>query len=460
MAGEVKSTNSSEISGVTARGNITVKTTNRLYLGGFAGKAWGTNPAIYTITNSFYENGVIKAEVSDGNQAAFIGGFAGFIGDDTGFGPTFIGCWSKAGNISVSYYGTNTIYLGGFIGVLSNTDISDCYSVSPLQILEAPDVGEVNIGGFIGKAQGDNVSSIKKCYSAASLSVTGVKSQTNNGGLIGYVQAPSANDTINRITVSQCYATGDIYSQTGGLSCSGGLLGYTRGVTVSECWAAGKVTIATNPDRTGDGRLLAGGLVGYVSHYSVIEDSYARGNVEVDNPYTTTGNIGAGGIAGFTTYYPTIRRCFATGSVLGQGANNTSYNIHTGGIVGLQNYIENKYGVIENCVALNQRITAIGGHSGPTAKRIYGWPGTDVGNNNYALAGMVVGTASSYLNPTITWVTTPTSAPNGPHGQDITAADARDLAQWTTTMGFFGASSPWSATGIGRGYPRLAWEFE
>ncbi|MDR2923754.1 MAG: hypothetical protein LBU85_10510 [Treponema sp.] len=339
-------------------------------------------------------------------------------------------------------------HFGGIAGNSKGTIISRAASAGSITVNNG---GGCYVGGLIGYAN-DSASSITNCHSTADVEVTG--DTPSIGGLLGYAWS-------GQMTISQCYATGNVKAIVKNSAIAGGLIGYTRKVTIIECYATGKVTIETKP-RTGAGYLYGGGLIGYLSADSLIEDSYATGNVEIDNPYTPSGTIGAGGLVGLLTssYYnygnsvSRIQRCFATGSVHARGTSATG-GVYSGGIFGVQ---DSGDGAFTNCVALNQKITAIGGHGSPFSARIYGYKYSNVlnGTNNYALAGMTLNTASSYTSPAII-ARTPASNSSGQDGADLPAA----AGTWSTwiNIGFNAANSRWSATNIGtRGYPRLAWE--
>ncbi|DAA93865.1 TPA: hypothetical protein CPT88_10835 [Candidatus Gastranaerophilales bacterium HUM_8] len=112
----------------------------------------------------------------------------------------------------------------------------------------------------------------------------------------------------------------------------GGLVGSTR-ITVKNCYATGNI----------QGRDRIGGLLGYSSYGvgSYVSDSYATGNV------ISTGGNGGGGLVGESESAP-IRNCFATGNVkltnydvggglIGKGDNARVYNSYASGKVTVKN---------------------------------------------------------------------------------------------------------------------------
>jgi prepilin-type N-terminal cleavage/methylation domain-containing protein len=115
-------------------------------------------------------------------------------------------------------------------------------------------------------------------------------------------------------TITDCYATGEVT----GNNRTGGLVGHTYSSSITSCYATGKVT----------GNYDTGGLVGK-SDSDIITNCYATGSV--------TGNIDyTGGLVGYNT--GTIENCYATGNITGDW--------YIGGLVGY-----NKSGFITNCYA-------------------------------------------------------------------------------------------------------------
>jgi len=85
------------------------------------------------------------------------------------------------------------------------------------------------------------------------------------------------------------------------------------------------------------------------------------------------------------------------------------------------------------------------------AARIYGFPATDIGEGNFALATMSIEVDASYA----TFVpSTRDPAPNlaGPDGQNASASAFRGR----NGMGF--TAPTWNFIGVSRGFPHLAWQ--
>jgi hypothetical protein len=280
------------------------------------------------------------------------------------------------------------------------------------------------------------------------------------GGLVG-----QTNSSSEAVTISQCYATGQVSLFTTGDSYGGGLIGDTQNTTIGECWASGSVHVKGLPGNTGT--LSAGGLAACLRASSKIENSYALGDVLADNPYATGSATYAGGLLGRqTSLYPSddygVSYSFAKGTVTVQtNTSSTSAATYAGGLVGYQDS-----GYIEYCVSLGETVTAKGSSVNKAAARVYGYPAaTATGlNDNYALSVMYLETWNKYRNGALdSPQPTVTSDAAGPHGANVApGTNTAGIGQlgttefWGTTMGF---GSEWNTTsGIARGYPRLAWQ--
>ena len=118
------------------------------------------------------------------------------------------------------------------------------------------------------------------------------------GALAGYV---------NNATIENVYSTGKV---TGAGDQIGGLIGDVNSSNVKNVYSTAEVEGNTN----------VGGLIGYLGKYSVLENSYATGDVH-SKAYQ------AGGLVGGIRYGGTIRNSYATGDVYGVE--------NVGGLVGL-----------------------------------------------------------------------------------------------------------------------------
>jgi hypothetical protein len=339
-----------DVSNAAARGNITVKTgSGSVNVGGLVATMYSQALAVKpTVSNSYYETGAILVESAG---TTYLGGAFGQMGNTNANGGIITDCFSRAGSITVSKYGTGSFGMGGFGGYVFNAEFIRCYSESPLTLSEAPETTLIWVGGFIGYLYvNQDTMAVAGCYAAAPITARG--NQLYVGGLLGssYV-GPSA--TLN---VSNCYATGNVFSFSSSVNYSGGLIGLNRG-NLSECWASGRVEAKGIPGKTS--LIHAGGLVGQNNTSCSIENCYATGEVIADDPYSGD-DIYAGGLAG--SNFGDIRYSFSTGNVTAQSNSTRSY---AGGLVG---YCSGS-GNIQYSVAAGETIIAKGPHPSTTAAR-------------------------------------------------------------------------------------------
>jgi hypothetical protein len=377
-----------------------------------------------------------------------VGGFVGQVGGSSiTDGPEISGCFSWAAEIRLSQFGDVLTALGGFAGIVYATKFDNCYSESPLRIPDASSATSLYAGGFIGYmiAYSGKENIVQNCHATAALEVSGVAPRV--GGLIGF----SYGTGTAVVSVSQCYSTGPIAASSTDANHSGGLIGYAVLTAVTECWASGSVQAKGLPGKSGV--IYAGGLAGYLTSGSNIENSYALGDVLADDPYSG-GVVYAGGLTGYLN--SALSYSFAKGSVTAQTASGSA--VYAGGITGNRNN-----GNIQHCVALGETVIAKGSGS-KAASRVYGFSSGNFGTDNYALSVMKIGEYSTYYAP-LTPAPVSVTDPTAPHGADAapgTASGALGNANFWTARGFNqGGDSPantWSMNGIARRYPRLSWQ--
>jgi hypothetical protein len=138
------------------------------------------------------------------------------------------------------------------------------------------------------------------------------------GGLAGAAFGPTST---HNLTISDSYATGDVYTTyggPGGLDSAGGLIGnvWDR-VIISNSYATGNVYSGMSPIPYGSYNY--GGLVGSFIRSS-INNSYATGNVVTDKGSNVGGLVGLASVSN-------IRNSYAIGDVTG---NNS-----VGGLIGM-----------------------------------------------------------------------------------------------------------------------------
>lgn len=259
---------------------------------------WDTN---FILTADLDLNGVTLTPIGDPNEPYFAGSLNGnghvirnvtinmpstdYVGL---FGYVYSGRVSNLGLENANITGHYSV--GGLIGYNFNGTVSDCYVT-----------GDVNatytaIGGLIG----DNVGTVRNSYAT-----TAVSGLAGIGGLIG------VSEGVGTI-VSDCHATGPV-SNTNlpdtGIAWFGGLIGVVEQTTVSNCYATGNVYVYNN-----SGNLQIGGLIGV--NVGTVNNCYATGSVG--------GMDYVGGLIGYNAN--TIGNSYSTGSVIGR--------YYVGGLIG------------------------------------------------------------------------------------------------------------------------------
>jgi uncharacterized protein (TIGR02145 family) len=212
-----------------------------------------------TITNSYAKGNVISYDDA--------GGLVGY--NSNTYADLFFTIIKKK-SIVENNYATGNVKgkdAGGLIGINRGT-ITDCYATGNVN-------GSENSGGLVGENGDRDRDTLKgiitNCYATGK-----VNGSKNSGGFVGN----------NEGSITKCYAMGNVRSN----ESAGGLIGSNEG-TVTNCYAMGNVEGKTN-----------GGLVGINSQKSVIENSYATGNVSgIGN--TNGGLVGNNGSGTITTSY-------------------------------------------------------------------------------------------------------------------------------------------------------------
>jgi len=144
-----------------------------------------------------------------------------------------------------------------------------------------------------------------------------------------------------RGTVSNCYATGTVSSNSTGVSrtaYAGGLVGVIYGTTITNCYTEGSINaycIGYYAD--------AGGLVGEMQ-YSTVSNSYSTASVTANSSGNRITKVG--GVAGFL-WHSTMSNCYSTGTV-----SSSSTTSCVGGVAG-DLYLS----TVLNCAALNPDIS-------------------------------------------------------------------------------------------------------
>jgi len=449
-------------------GDITIHSvgTGSIYLGGVLGYV-----GFGTIRNSSYSDGTISFNTSGINEWHYIGGFFGSAQD-----ADIKDCNSNALSIiaQVTNPGISTLYIGGFLGMASQSNISNCKSSSSVIIPSTHlATGGVKAGGFSGmmRALNNNASGLTECSSTGNVYVhirntvtTPINHSSYIGGLVGLMINSTTNE--HRNFIDRCYATGDVtvtHHADGSFPGVGvgGLIGLAQYTEINESFAAGNVIVRKGTGGTMP--LIAGGLVGFLGwtsdarlQMSSITNSYALGNVSVDNPNDVNAALYAGGLVGYMQINDanSVTNSFAAGSVSARNANSDAIT-RVGGLIG-----HRQSGIIQNNAALGASVNVQGGSDvtgNRTAARIYGFPTSNIGSNNYALRTMIIEADASYstLNPESRTAVSGLDTPDGAN-TSLTSFYTQNFWTGTSPNGLGFPITVWDfSTVIGRGYPVL-----
>lgn len=252
------------------------------YTGGFVGVIDSATTSITGCSSSGSVTG-----------ASSIGGFAGgcTAKDKSG---VFTGNNSSA---SVTSSGSN---FGGFIGNGVGTFISN-YATG-----NVASTGGGNGGGFAGGVwEGSTGSVFSKNYATGNVS-----GNPNLGGLIGYIGG--------NLTLSECFATGNVGNSTKYNQKYGGLVGFTsdnatyitEGITIINCYATGDV----EPSFAG------GGLIGRIGLATTSVSNCAAWNARVFPHNSGNANWSSAAVVGVT--FPT---CTLTDNYRNPSMSLTAY---------------------------------------------------------------------------------------------------------------------------------------
>ena len=275
---------------------------------------------------------IILPEVGEGES-----NFTPLLSDETMFGGTLDGQGHKIVNLTV--YNTETFYSGLFSCIsasgsvtnltLENASVSGSNYIGGIAGYALGAVTDCTVAGsitylgnngykvFAGGIAGRAEASVDGCVTDVTITVENTQSETNVGGIAGYLEYGGWQEKPLTLTTS-----GDITVSTSGYVRAGGMIGFSNciGLYLSASHATGDVTSA------GNNGSYTGGLVGRGAGDLIIRDSYATGDVMS----TSTGSVYAsyaGGLVGYGSGTVTVTDSYATGDV-------TSTSVYAGGLVG------------------------------------------------------------------------------------------------------------------------------
>ena len=170
----------------------------------------------FKISKSYVKSSTIDL-LSNSLSTSSIGGFAGYSQ-----GSEITSSYFSGENSNTTYVNHNSVeYVGGFVGIMSNTIIKECFSVG--NIYGGDSYGSI-LGGLVGYSTGFSnqiINSFSKSNIVGGIFTNGTN-HTGLGGLIG---------TFNDTSISSCYATGTISPTTPGNE-TGGFAGLVNTNTV------------------------------------------------------------------------------------------------------------------------------------------------------------------------------------------------------------------------------------
>jgi hypothetical protein len=247
----------------------------------------------------------------------YVGALVGYMENSTITGS------SASGEIEDLKFDSTTDNVGGLFGRAYSSNISGCHSTVTIDT----GINSYNIGGFIGYTDSETV--IENSYSTGSVTVGSYA--YNIGGFVGWHRGGStitnSYSTGNvRAGVFDTFSTGETY-EVGGFAGGVGRTASTDSGYIYESYSTGNVETVGRPHND------TGGFAGSLQYGSIIEDSYAEGNITID--LGTNSHLGGfiGRIGSTSTNSPQVSRSYATGSIsTSQAIDYAVYNF--GGFVG------------------------------------------------------------------------------------------------------------------------------
>lgn len=205
----------------------------------------------------------------------------------------------------------------GKVGSLAGVIMGEVVIENSYSISGTISCSESGAGGLIGIYSG-NCITVENCYTDIDVTAGAM----NAGGIIGYTENYAGSHP-RALTISNCYALGDINATTN----AGGIAGVASsigGAIIKNCYSTGDITASS---------WTAGGIV--ANCFVDIENCYSTGNI--------TAEYEAGGIAGYLSTHQRsciVKNSYSTGKVTGIGL--------AGATIGcLEN--NSKTAVVENC---------------------------------------------------------------------------------------------------------------
>lgn len=330
-----------------------------------------------------------------------------------------------ASKISVSTGSSSNLYVGCVVGSISGGAITNCYSTGTVTgtVTGTASTSRVYAGGIAGRSTAE----ISKCHNTATVSVGAGSEYVEAGGIVGYTNGGTVSECYNTgrvtggwaggivgyassITFSNCYNTGNIFGQNGARrGIAGGIAGFMSG-NVLECHNTGTVMGKSS----GTESAMGGGIVGQIQDGEV-SFCYNTGSVTASATGESTASY-AGGITGYRSS-GTTSNCYSTGAVTAS-TTNSSAKVCAGGIAGKEyggngsNALVTKCyntGKIKASAPSDAKYVYAGGVAGHT-ENSYSGKYTTV---NYCYnVGAVTGSAKAYVGGVVGYAATRSNISN------------------------------------------------
>ena len=219
---------------------------------------------------------------------------------------TLIDCYNKA-DISMPLAVTGLASYALSVDFKTTLYVEGCYNTGNITTTNTTQVSPIS--GLLQNIMPGSV--MKNCWNSGDVTAYSSSSKQASG-LFGYIGYLSTMTEADRVLISGCHNSGNISCATQ----AGGIMGYIVDYCiVDSCYNTGNVTTTAS--------YSAGGIAGYVNYAvgnSVISNCWNSGNITAATTY-------AGGIIGYDPATDTVKDCFNVGSI-------TASEEDAGGIVG------------------------------------------------------------------------------------------------------------------------------
>ena len=198
-----------------------------------------------------------------------------------------------SGRVTSNMASTKEVSVGGLIGHIENTTVSDC---SASTVVELTEQGR-SIGGFVGTFKG---SKIERCFSTGEV----IGTYRNTGGFVGLIQASATTATIENcyctgktsskeylggfiglvdnqpkdVVIKNCYASGDV---EGTSFAVGGFIGHGGGCTVYQCINCAAWSKVVKAGTIGSGNWSSGAFSGVTYPLTTLTGNYRNPAMEL-----------------------------------------------------------------------------------------------------------------------------------------------------------------------------------